>query len=321
MKFNRAKIKTLSRLGTCGAYGLAMLEMPQMDDKVVACTADLCFYSGLERFSQEFPENFYNVGIAEQNLVGIAGGLAHEGFKPYVSTYASFACTRALDQVKVNMGYMQLPIRLIGLTSGLSVGILGPTHICMEDIAIMRSIPNLTIISPADAMETVKVIQALVDYQQPVYVRLSGTMNMPSVYLEDYEYSIGKAITLREGKDIAIVATGTMVATAIEVAEKLSAYDVSCKIINMHTIKPLDANAIDELKEFKCIVSIEEHSRIGGLGSAVAEYITTQGGFPRLEIIGMDDKYPHAAEYGYLIEKCGLTAEHIANRLCELLQV
>lgn len=319
MKFTRAKIKTLSRLGSCGAYGLAMLEMPQKDDKIVACTADLCFYSGLERFSQEFPENFYNVGIAEQNLVGIAGGLAHEGFKPFVSTYASFACTRALDQVKVNMGYMQLPIRLVGLTSGLSVGILGPTHMCIEDIAIMRSIPNITIISPADAMETVKVVQMLADYQKPVYVRLSGTMNMPSVYLDDYEYIIGKAITLREGTDLALVATGTMVATAIEVSEKLAIRGISCKIINMHTIKPLDTQIIDTLKDFKAIITLEEHSRIGGLGSAVAEYISTQGGFPKLEIIAIEDKYPHAAEYSYLMEKCGLSTEHIVNKLTMLL--
>ena len=317
MKFSGSSIRMWSRLGSCGAYGLAAMELPELDSQMVACTADLCFYSGLERFRQKYPDRLYNVGIAEQNLVGIAAGLAKEGFHPFVSTYASFCCTRALDQVRTNMGYMQLPIRLVGLTAGLSVGILGATHMSIEDIAIMRAIPNITVISPADCTETVKATLALAEYNQPVYLRLTGGMNAPIVYQEDYAFEIGKAITLREGKDIAVVACGSMVAVALEVADKLKLMDVSASVINMHTIKPLDTDCLDALKAYKRIVVIEEHSVIGGLGSAIAEYVCGKVDFPPLQCIGLSDTYPHAANYDTLLKRCGLTADDICRIIAE----
>lgn len=311
MKFSTANIRTWSRLGPCGAYGLAAMELPELDNKMVACTADLCFYSGLDRFQRKYPDRLYNVGIAEQNLVGIAGGLAKEGFHPYVSTYASFATTRALDQVRVNMGYMKLPIRLIGLTSGFSVGILGPTHMSIEDISIMRAIPNITVIAPADCTEFVKTTLALVNYNQPVYVRMTGTMGCPIVYHEDYDFEIGKAITLKQGKDIAIIASGTMVSNSMKAAELLEEAGVCATVINMHTIKPLDTDSLDLLREHRLLVTIEEHSVIGGLGGAVAEYMSQKTGFPPLLKIGINDEYPHAADYPYLIAKHGLTPDAI----------
>lgn len=311
MKFSTANIRTWSRLGPCGAYGLAAMELPELDNKMVACTADLCFYSGLDRFQRKYPDRLYNVGIAEQNLVGIAGGLAKEGFHPYVSTYASFATTRALDQVRVNMGYMKLPIRLIGLTSGFSVGILGPTHMSIEDISIMRSIPNMTVIAPADCTEFVKTMLALASYNQPVYVRMTGTMGCPIVYHEDYDFEIGKAITLKKGKDIAIIASGTMVNNSIKAAELLEEAGICATVINMHTIKPLDTDCLDLLQAHRLLVTVEEHSVIGGVGGAVAEYISQKTGFPPLLKIGVNDEYPHAADYSYLIEKHGLMPDAI----------
>lgn len=317
MFFSKAKIKTWSRLGACGAYGMACMELPEMDDKMVACTADLCFYSGLDRFEKKYGDRLYNVGVAEQNLVGIAAGLAKEGFIPFVSTYASFATSRALDQVRVNMGYMDLPIKLIGLTSGYSVGILGPTHVSIEDIAIMRSIPNIQILSPADTTETVKAILALANYDKPVYVRLTGTMNMPIVYNDDYEFEIGKAIELQQGDDVAMIATGTMVAVAIDVAEQLSSIGISAKVIDMHTIKPLDFDAIDGCCNSKLIVTMEEHSKIGGLSSAVAEYLADREKRPRQIFVGIEDSYPHAASYEYLMKQSGLTADCIYKKIRE----
>lgn len=315
MDFSPINIRTISRLGSCGAYGLAAMEIPEMDNSMIACTADLCFYSGLDRFKQKFPDRLYNVGIAEQNLVGIAAGLAKEGFNPFVSTYASFATTRALDQVRVNMGYMKLPIKLIGLTSGLSVGILGATHMSIEDVAIMRSIPNITVISPADCTETAKTILALANYDKPVYVRLTGPMNNPPVYKEDYDFSIGKANIIKTGSDIAIIACGTMVYNSVKASQLLEENGISAAVIDMHTIKPLDKECLESLKNYKLLVTVEEHSVIGGLGSAVSEYYAgSNNHLPHL-IIGIDDYFAHAADYQYLIDKYELKAEHIFNKI------
>lgn len=315
MKFSSASIKMWSRLGSCGAFGLAAMELPELEKDTVICTADLCFYSGLDRFKTKFPEHLYNVGIAEQNLVGIAGGLAKEGVNVFATTYASFATTRALDQVRVNMGYMQLPIKLVGLTSGLSVGILGATHMSIEDIAVMRSIPNITVLSPADCTETVKATLAAAQHDGPVYIRLTGPMNNPPVYTEDYDYEIGKAITLKEGCDVAIIATGTMVYNSQKAIELLEEQGISCTLIDMHTIKPLDKEAIQKVLKHKLVVTVEEHSVVGGLGSAVAEYLAQQLERPAQLIIGIEDSFAHAADYQSLVEHYELTPEDIANKI------
>lgn len=309
-----------SRLGMCGAYGIAMCEIAEDNEEIVACTADLTFFSGLDRFSKKFENRFFNVGIAEQNLVGVAGGLAKEKFNPFVSTYASFAVTRALDQVRTNMGYMKLPIKLIGLTSGFSVGILGVTHMSIEDIAIMRSIPNITIISPADTMEAIKVIWELANYNKPAYVRLTGPMNCPIIYDEDYKFEIGKAIKLVEGNDVAIVSCGTVVSNCIKAAELLKEHGVSATVVNMHTIKPLDKEMLNSLKAYKLIVTVEEHSVIGGLGSAVAEYVVGERGFPQIEIMGIEDCYSKAGDYEFLISKNKLDEKSIAERILNKLE-
>lgn len=315
MKFSSATIKMWSRLGSCGAFGLAAMELPEIYPETVICTADLCFYSGLDRYKSRFPDHFYNVGIAEQNLVGIAGGLAKEGANVFATTYASFATTRALDQVRVNMGYMQLPIKLVGLTSGLSVGLLGATHMSIEDIAIMRSIPNITVLSPADCTETVKATLAAAKHDGPVYLRLTGPMNNPPVYTEDYEYEIGKAITLKEGNEIAIIATGTMVYNCKKAIEILEEKGFSCTLIDMHTIKPLDIQAIYGTLNHKLVVTVEEHSIIGGLGSAVAEQLAPIKNKPEQLIIGIKDSFAHAADYHSLVEYYELNPEDIANKI------
>jgi transketolase len=279
-------------------------------------TADLCSFSGLDRFRGKFPDRLYNVGIAEQNMIGVAAGLTKEGFSVYVTTYATFASTRSCDPVRVNMGYMGFNIKLVGLTAGLSVGILGATHMSIEDVAIMRAIPHMTVISPADCTETVKATLAAARHDGPVYLRLTGGMNNPVVYKDDYDFQIGKAITLREGDDITIVATGTMVHQSLEAAKILEAQGLTATVIDMHTIKPLDTTVLD--KAFECsklIVTVEEHSVIGGLGGAVAEYKSKQKNTPVQLTIGIDDYFPHAGDYGYLLEKCGLTAPQIAQKI------
>jgi transketolase len=313
-----ANIRTWSMLGSCGAFGVAALDLPDIDDTVVIVTADLCSFSGLERFRGRFPDRLYNVGIAEQNMIGIAAGLTKEGFNVFATTYATFASTRSCDPVRVNMGYMGFGIKLVGLTAGLSVGILGATHMSIEDIAIMRAIPNLTVISPADCTETIKATLAAAKHDGPIYLRLTGGMNNPVVYKNDYEFQIGKAITLREGEDITIIASGSMVYQSLEAAKILEKHELSTTVIDMHTVKPLDTDLLDKAFDHsKLIVTVEEHSVIGGLGGAVAEYKSKRKNTPAQLIIGIEDTFPHAGEYGYLLEKCGLTAPQIAQKIVE----
>ncbi|KNZ42666.1 transketolase family protein [Acetobacterium bakii] len=315
IEYTPKNIKTWARLGSCGAFGIAATEIPEEDDNVVMLTSDLLYYSGLERFKNKYPDRLYNMGIAEQNMVGVAAGMAKEGLNPFATTYATFATTRCCDQVRVNMGYMKLGIKLVGLTSGLSVGILGATHMSIEDMAIMRSIPNITILSPADCTETIKATIAAAKHKGPVYLRLTGVMGNPVVYKQDYDYQIGKAITLKEGTDISIIATGTMVYYALEASKELENKGISCKVVDMHTIKPLDKKSIKDACDGKLIVTLEEHSIIGGLGSAVAEVLAGCKKRPPQLIIGIADEYKHAGSYEYLLQKYGLTTTQIVNKI------
>ncbi len=318
--FTSANIRSWSRLGSCGAFGVAAVDLPNINENVVMLTADLRFFSGLDRFATRYPGSFYNIGIAEQNLVGVAGGMAKEGLIPFATTYASFASTRSADQVKVNMGYMQLGIKLVGVTSGLSVGILGATHMSIEDIAIMRSIPNITILSPADCTETVKATLAAAEIDGPVYLRLTGEMGNPIVYKEDYEFVVGKAIKLKEGTDITVIATGPMVYNSLCASELLEEHGISCGVLNMHTIKPLDKEAILKSCQSKLIVTVEEHNKYGGLGSAVSECLAEVQNKPPQLLIGIDDEYKHAGTYSHLIKEYGLTAKQISKKILEKYQ-
>ena len=280
IEYNKRNIRMWSLLGPSGAHGTAAMELAESNPNVVMLTADLCFFSGLERFKAAYPDKLYNVGIAEQNMIGVAAGLAKEGFIPFANTYASFCASRCADQVRVNMSYMRLPIKLIGLTAGYGAGILGATHVSIEDVSLMRALPNITVISPADCTEIIKAVLAAAETPDPTYIRLTGPMNTPIVYKENYDFQIGKAITLQEGEDVAIIATGSMVAQSIKAAKLLEAEGISCSVINMHTLKPLDVDAVIEAnKRHKLIVTAEEHSVIGGLYGAVAEVLCREGIF------------------------------------------
>lgn len=315
VEYTSSNIRSWSLLGSCGTFGLAVRELPKTNDNIAVMTADLRNFSGLKRFSEEYPDKFYNVGICEQNMIGIASGLAKEGFIPIASSYATFSSMRCSDQVRFNMGYMQMPIKLIGLSSGLTLGLFGGTHISIEDIAVMRSIPNITVISPADCTETMKAMLEIVNIPGPVYLRLSGSMNTPIVYRQDYDFKIGKSITLKEGDEIIIIATGMMVYNSLRASEILESQGLRIKIVNMHTIKPLDTEAIKNACSAKLIVTVEEHSKIGGLGGAVAEELALFKNKPPHLIIGMSDEFKTAGDYKYMIEKYGLSPESIAQNI------
>ena len=276
-------------------------------------TGDLGDSSGLARFKNTFPDRFINVGIAEQNMIGVAAGLAKEGYNVFATSFGPFITLRSGEQLRMNLGYMELNVKAVAIGSGLSMAFLGNSHYGLEDAAVMRTIPNLTIVSPADCAEIVKVVHAAAEFDGPMYIRLTGAVGNPPVYTEEYDFEIGKSITLRKGSDITIFATGSMVYEAVEAAKILDSLGISSRVVNMHTLKPCDYNAIDlAISSSKAIITVEEHSIIGGLGSIVAEYKAKFTNSPAQLILGLPDKFGKTAEYRFLLEKYRLVGEKIA---------
>ena len=315
MEIKSSTVKLWSRIGARATLGQSILEAAKKRDDFYVISADLVQSSGLVRFRDEFPDRLINVGIAEQNMIGVAAGLAKDGTNVFATSFSPFVTMRACEQVRMNMGYMQLNIKTIGLGSGLVMAQLGNSHYGLEDSAVMRSIPGMTVIEPADGVEIVKTIDALCDFNGPVYIRLTGGSPLPVVYKENIEFEIGKAIKLREGKDVCIIATGTMVYYSLRASELLIQEGIDAEVLDMHTIKPLDLEAIDKELDKKLIVTIEEASVIGGLGGAVAEYLSIKKYKPPQMIMGIRDCFVHAGSYQYLLEQCGLTAEQIAAQI------
>lgn len=277
-------------------------------------TADLARYSGLIRTAQKYPEIFYNFGIAEQNMVGIAAGMALCGHDVYMTTYAPFITYRCLDQFRHFLGNMNLNIKAIGSAAGLSAGFSGNALLAISDIAAVRSIPNLTILSPSDCTEAIKMMLALKSYNKPVYMRFCGTTNIPIVYRQDYEFEIGKAVCMQDGERIAIVATGTnMVYNALEVSNKIAEkYKFRPMVVNIHTIKPLDTRILDEMfKRFEIIYTIEEHNIIGGLGSAIDEYKSNKQATCRIINLGIKDTLLKLGNRDFMLDEAGLSVDKI----------
>ena len=320
MEINERNIKLWSSIGPRATLGLAVNELAKVHDDLVVLTCDVSTSAGLDRFKKTHPEKYFDVGIAEQNLIGIAAGFASENFNVLTTTFAPFQVTRCCEQIKVNLGYMKHKITMIGIASGLILGNLGYTHCCIEDVGVLRSIPNLTIISPADSLEVVKTLQSvLVSKANSVYIRLTGGANNPIVYKSDYKFEIGKSIKLTDGDDITIFSCGTMVHNAIEVSKMLKEKNIKAKVVNMHTIKPIDKRAIEESLSSKLLVSIEEHNVIGGLGSAISECLSGFANTPRLLSLGIRDEYSKGGEYKYLLARHKLDVDSITNEILKKL--
>lgn len=314
MDFNSLKVRTYSRLGQRGAiFGLGIFDAIAQNKNLAVLTADLATLSGLERFKNQYPDHFYNIGIAEQNMVGVAAGLAAEGFLPVATTYATFISLRSCEQVRHYMGYMQQNIILIGSGGGFSMGFSGNTHYSVEDLAVMRAIPNIVVLSPSDAGQAVKAFHAAVELKRPVYIRLSGGLNCPIIYKEDFAFTVGKGIRLREGRDIQMIATGMMVHKALTAAEILSEKGISVEVVDMHTIKPLDASLI--ARDKKLVVTLEEHNMLGGLGGAVAECLSQEGSSSPLLRIGIEDTFLKPGDPDYLFEQAGLSVEQVVGKV------
>jgi len=314
--FSQLQIRMYSKLGMRGSFSLAVEELVKTEPSLFVITADLGLLTGLSRFKEKYPDHFLNVGIAEQNMIGIAAGMAKEGMNVFVTTYSNFLSMRAYEQIRIQLGYMDLNVKVVGTGSGLAMGMSGNTHYGIEDISLIRAVPGFTLVSPSDGLETVKVMHEILKYNCPVYVRLSGVMNLPVVYKEDYSFTLGKGVILRKGTDISIIATGTMVYESLVAADLLSSSGLSASVINIHTIKPLDVDLITrECLHSKLIVTIEEHSIIGGLGGAIAECISGLVHHPPLIRIGLPDLFQTVGDYQYLLKENGLTGPQIADRL------
>ena len=307
-----------SRLGSRGIFGQAILAVAENNPEMIVISADLGNSSGLDRFKKTYPDQFLNIGIAEQNMIGVASGLAKEGYNVFATSFAPFISMRASEQIRMNLGYMEMNVKAVAIGSGISMAFLGNSHYGIEDAAVMRSIPNLTVVSPADCAEIFKVVEAASKFKGPMYIRLTGAVNNPPVYTENYEFEIGKAITLKEGSDVNIIACGTMVYESLEAAKILEAQGLSVGVINMHTIKPLDTNAINKvIRKTKALITIEEHSIIGGLGSAVAEHVCQFQNTPPQLRLGLPDAFGKTGDYRYLLEKYDLVGPKIAISIHE----
>ena len=313
MNINEKNIKIWSTIGARATLGIAALELAKEIDNLMVLTCDVSTSAGLDRFRKTFPEKYLDLGIAEQNMIGVAAGLASENFNVITTTFAPFQTMRCCEQIKVNLGYMRQKICMVGIASGLALGTLGYTHCCIEDVGILRSIPGMIIISPADSLETVKALEAAVKLKNPSYLRLTGSSNNPIVYDKDYEFEIGKSITLKEGKDITIFCSGAMVYQCLEAAKILESKKISSKVVNMHTIKPIYKLAIKKECDTSFIVSVEEHNVIGGLGSAISEYKSSLKQSPRQLFLGIKDTYSKGGNYKFLKEKHRLTPEKIVE--------
>jgi transketolase len=299
------------------SYGEAITELAEKYPQLVVLDADLAAATKTGIFKKKYPERFFDCGIAECNMMGVAAGLANTGKIPFASTFAMFAAGRAFEIIRNSIGYPHLNVKIGATHAGISVGEDGATHQCNEDIALMRTIPGMTIINPADDVEAKAAVEAAIKFEGPVYMRF-GRLAAPVFNDKDnYKFELGKGITLKEGNDVTIIATGLMVSKAIEAAEKLKADGIDARVINIHTIKPIDRDIIAKAaKETKFIVTVEEHSIIGGLGSAVSEVVTETNPC-KVAKIGVNDEFGYSGPAVDLLEKFGLSVDNIVKTVKE----
>ena len=300
----------MTKLAQRNYYGKALAKLAETNPDVVVLDADLAGSTKTSEFRKVAPERFVEVGIAEQDMIGVAAGLAASGKTVFASTFAVFASGRCWEQIRLAMAYPRLNVKVVSTHCGISVGPDGASHQALEDLAIMRAIPNMTVISPADAYEAYAATLAIADYNGPVYMRL-GRADMPVIFDEDVKFEIGKARLLRSGSDVTLIGTGQMVSLCLDAAEALEKEGISADVIDMSTIKPLDIDTIYEsVTKTGCVVTAEEHSVIGGLGSAVSEFLSENFPCP-LTRIGTRDTFGESGEPDELFKKYGLTAEDI----------
>lgn len=308
------------KIATRETYGEVLVELGRKEENIVVLDADLSKSTKTHGFSKEFPNRFFNMGIAEQNLMGTAAGLAASGKIPFASTFAVFAAGRAFEIIRNSICYPKLNVKVCATHAGITVGEDGASHQAIEDLALMRSLPNMTVINPADAVSTEALLNEAAKYNGPVYVRL-GRAKVSILYNEnDTKFTIGKGIEVKDGRDITIIATGIMVEVALKASEELLKEGISARVIDIHTIKPIDKDIIIKAaKETQGIITAEEHNIIGGLGSAVAEVLVENHPAP-LKRVGINDTFGESGKPDELMQKYGLTSENIISKAKEILK-
>ena len=309
----------VKKIATRDSYGKALAELGAQYDNIVVLDADLAGATKTGVFQKAFPDRFFDCGIAEANMICVAAGMATTGLVPFASSFAMFAAGRAFEQVRNSIGYPHLNVKICATHGGISVGEDGASHQCCEDFALMRSIPGMVVMSPADDVEARAMVKAAYAYEGPVYIRL-GRAAVPVVHEEGAPFRIGKGEILREGKDVAIIANGRLVAEALTAAEELAAAGIDAMVINMGTIKPLDEELVLAAAK-KCgkVITCEEHSVIGGLGEAVCSLLSEKLPTP-VKRIGVNDEFGHSGPAGALLKQFGLSAENIvatAKEMCK----
>lgn len=300
------------------AFSDTLVALAEADPRIVAVANDSIGSSNLKEFKQRFPERLVNVGIAEQNMVGVAAGLANGGLVPFVCAASCFLTGRATEQVKVDLGYSKSNVKLCGMSSGVAYGELGPTHHSIEDLAWTRAIANMTVVVPADPFETAAAMRAAADYEGPVFLRLSR-MPVPEVHPAGSEFVIGRAARLRNGSDLTLIANGTMVCRALEAASLLERDGIRAAVLNLSTVRPLDRQAICDAAARGPIVTIEEHTVLGGLGGAVAEVVVQEHPV-RMRLLGFPGEFAPTGSPAFLFEHFGLTPEGIRKAAQQLLE-
>lgn len=292
------------------AYGEALVELSKRNKNIVVLDADLSKSTKTAEFQKVSPERFFNMGIAEADMIGTAAGLATCGKIPFASTFAIFATGRAYEQIRNSVAYPKLNVKIAATHAGITVGEDGATHQSIEDISLMRSIPNMVVINPSDDVETIASVLVAAEYKGPVYIRL-GRMAVPTIHDDNYKFQLGKGEIIKSGKDVAIIATGITVSMAIEAAQELKKDGIEAEVINIHTIKPIDKDLIiKEAKKTGKVVTVEEHSIIGGLGSAVCEILSQE--YPtKVKMIGINDTFGQSGKPKELLEYYGLTPANI----------
>lgn len=321
MKINSKTLKQWSRLGQRAMFGQFMISIAKKNKKLMVLSADLGRSSGLDRFKKEFPDKYLSVGIAEQNLIGIASGLAKEGFKVFVTSFAPFLSMRALEQIRMNLGYMRHNVNVVALGSGLSLGFLGNSHYGLEDVATIKTIPGIKIFSPGDCMELNNILNDLSNNDRgPTYIRLTGPSNTNLLYQKTYKYNHLTENTIFKGTDktLLILSTGYISTEVKSACESLKDYKIFPKFIHIHKIKPINLDIIKYAKQYKNLLVIEEHSKIGGLKSSIIDQLINLKFRINIQSITLPDNFGPTGKYDYLINYHGLSSKKIKNKILKI---
>ena len=294
-------------------FGVALMEIMKQNDNVMVLSADMSNYAGLNKFKEAYPDHFINIGISEQNMIGVAAGLASEGYKVIVEAQSCFLSMRGFEQIRQYAGYMNFPIVFIGINAGMSLTYMGNTHFSVEDMGLVRNIPGMTVFSPCDAGEAVKSFEAAMNMNSPSYLRLMGSLGSKAVYKDDFPFEVGKPNQLRDGNDVQIFATGSMVDVAVNASDQLKEKGIDAQVMDVHTLKPFDASFIS--KDAKLIITIEEHTKISGLSAVVSSELAQYSSHPLLICIGLEDNYGKVGEYNWMLENRNLTVDNLVNTI------